>query len=57
MPSGVYRTKRKKIAEAMKNQLMQIDGAHPFNLNVFDNVSSKMKFLKESNAGTVEKKS
>ena len=47
MPSGVYRTKRKKIAEAMKNQLMQIDGAHPFNLNVFDNVSSKMKFLDE----------
>ena len=44
---ATYRTKRKKIALAMADKLKQIDGAHPFNLNVFDNVDSKMKFLDE----------
>ena len=44
---ATYRTKRKKIALAMADKLKQIDGSHPFNLNVFDNVSAKMKFLDE----------
>ena len=47
MPAGIYRTKRKKIAVAMANQLKEIDGAHPYNLNIFDNVDAKMKFLDE----------
>ena len=34
MPAGIYRTKRKKIAVAMANQLKEIDGAHPYNLNM-----------------------
>ncbi len=47
MPAGIYRTKRKKIAVAMANRLKEIDGAHPYNLNIFDNVDAKMKFLDE----------
>jgi hypothetical protein len=42
-----YRTKRTKIAEALAKKLKQIDGSHPFNLNLFDNVDSKLKFLDE----------
>ena len=44
---AVYRTARKKIAEAMVKQLKEVDGNHPFNLNVFENVSAKMVFLDE----------
>lgn len=44
---ATYRTKRKKIAEAMVKKLKEIDGNHPFNLNVFENVSGKMVFLDE----------
>ena len=44
---AIYRTARKKIAEAMVKQLKEIDGNHPFNLNVFENVSAKMVFLDE----------
>ena len=42
-----YTTQRKKIAEALANKLKQIDGNHPYNTNVFDNVTSKMLFLDE----------
>ena len=42
-----YRTKRKKIAEALANKLKEIDGSYPYNMNVFDNVDSKLKFLDE----------
>ena len=42
-----YRTKRTKIAEALAKKLKQIDGSYPFNLNLFDNVDSKLKFLDE----------
>lgn len=44
---AVYRTQRKKIAEALSNKLKDIDGNHPFNSNVFDNVKPKMVFLDE----------
>ena len=44
---AIYRTKRTKIAEALANKIKDIDGNHPFNTNVFDNVQSKMVFLDE----------
>ena len=44
---ATYRTKRTKIAEALANKIKEIDGNHPFNTNVFDNVQSKMVFLDE----------
>ena len=44
---AVYRTKRRKIADALVEKLKEIDGNHPFNLNVFENVQSKMVFLDE----------
>ena len=43
----VYRTARKKIAEALVEKVKQIDGSHPFAINLFDNVASKMVFLDE----------
>ena len=42
-----YRTGRKNIVEALVEKLKQIDGSHPFNTNVFDNVKGKMVFLDE----------
>ena len=44
---AIYITKRTKIAEALANKIKEIDGNHPFNTNVFDNVQSKMVFLDE----------
>ena len=44
---AIYRTKRTKIAKALANKIKEIDGNHPFNTNVFDNVQSKMVFLDE----------
>ena len=44
---ALYRTKRRKIADALVEKLKEIDGNHPFNINVFDNVQSKMVFLDE----------
>ena len=44
---AIYRTARKKIAEAMVKKVKEIDGSHPFNLNLFENVSAKMVFLDE----------
>ena len=43
----VYRPKRKKIADAIATKIKEIDGNHPFNSNLFENVSSKMFFLDE----------
>ena len=43
----VSRTKRKKVTDALVNKLKGINGIHPFNSNVFDNVSGRMKFLDE----------
>ena len=43
----VYRTARKKIAEALVEKVKQIDGSHPFAINLFNNVASKMVFLDE----------
>ena len=43
----VARTKRKKVVEAIVKKLQLIDGNHPFNKNVFDNVKGKMIFLDE----------
>lgn len=44
---AVYRTARKRIANALTDKLKEIDGNHPFNANVFDNVHSRMVFLDE----------
>ena len=43
----VATTKRKKVVEAIVEQLKLIDGNHPFNTNVFGNVKGKMLFLDE----------
>jgi len=40
-----YRTARKKIVDALVEQIKEIDGNHPFNSNVFNNVHSGMLFL------------
>lgn len=42
---AVYRTARKKIAEALATKFKEIDGSHPYNTNVFDNVGSSLTFL------------
>ena len=42
-----YRTKRKKIADALAKKLKEIDGSHPYKINLFDNVTAKMLFLDE----------
>jgi len=42
-----YRTGRKKIVEALVKQLKEIDGNHPYNVNVYENVKGKMVFLDE----------
>ena len=42
---AVYRTARKKIVEALAEKFKQIDGSHPYNSNVFDDVSSSLTFL------------
>ena len=44
---AIYRTARKKIAEAFVKKLKEIDGNTPYNSNLFDNVDSKMVFLDE----------
>ena len=42
---AVYRTARKKIAEALATKFKEIDGSYPYNTNVFDNVGSSLTFL------------
>jgi len=46
MPS-IYRTARKKIAEALTNKIKLLNGNHPYNTNISDNVSSKLVFIDE----------
>jgi len=43
--ASIYRTARKKIAEALAKKLKEIDGSYPYHINVFDNVDSKLTFL------------
>ena len=43
----VSRTKRKKVVDALVDKLKGINGIHPFNSNVFDNVDGHLKFLDE----------
>ncbi len=40
-----YRTARKKICDALAIKLNEIDGNHPYNSNVFNNVHEGMVFL------------
>ena len=42
-----YRTARTKIAVALTEKLKEINGQHPYNSNVSDNVKAKMLFLDE----------
>jgi|SRR5210317_683500 hypothetical protein len=43
----VARTKRKKVVEALVEQLKLINGNYPYNTNVYSNVAGKMVFLDE----------
>ena len=43
--ASTYRTARKKIVDALVEQIKEIDGNHPFNSNVFNNVHGNMIFL------------
>ena len=45
--STEYRTKRRKIVDALVAKLKLVNGQHPYNSNVFNNVSGKLKFLDE----------
>ena len=45
--SAQYRTKRRKIVDALVDKLILINGRHPYNSNVFNNVSGTLKFLDE----------
>lgn len=40
-------TKRKKVVTALVNKLKLINGNHPYNSNVFNNVDGHLKFLDE----------
>ena len=40
-----YRTARKKIVDALVEEIKEIDGNHPFNSNIFNNVHGNMVFL------------
>ena len=40
-----YRTARKKIVDALVKQCKEIDGNHPYNSNLFNNVHGHMVFL------------
>ena len=43
--ANTYRTARKKVVDALVNQIKGIDGTHPYNSNVFNNVHGHMIFL------------
>ena len=45
--STEYRTKRRKIVDAIVDKIKLINGQHPYNSNVFNNVKGKMLFLDE----------
>ena len=40
-----YRTRRRKIVDSLVEKLKLINGYHPYNSNVFNNVSGTLKFL------------
>jgi len=40
-----YRTARKKVVNALVEKIKDIDGNHPYNSNVFNNVHGHMVFL------------
>ena len=44
---AIYRTKRKKIVDALVEKLKEIDGSHPYTINLFQNVKANMIFLDE----------
>jgi hypothetical protein len=43
--ASTYRTARKKIVDALVKQCKEIDGNHPYNSNLFNNVHGNMVFL------------
>jgi hypothetical protein len=43
--ASTQRTARKKIVDALVEQIKEIDGNYPYNSNVFNNVESGMVFL------------
>jgi len=43
--ASTYRTARKKICDALVEQIKEIDGNYPYNSNVFNNAHSGMVFL------------
>ena len=43
--ASTYRTARKKIVDALVEKLTAINGVHPYNSNVFNNVHGHMIFL------------
>ena len=45
--STEYRTKRRKIVDALVEKIKLVNGQHPYNSNIFNNVSGKLKFLDE----------
>ena len=45
--STVYRTRRRRIIDAIVEKLKLINGQFPFQSNVFNNVSGGLKFLDE----------
>ena len=45
--ASTYRTARKKIVDAIVEKIKLIDGNHPYNSNVFNNVHGGMIFLDE----------
>ena len=45
--ASTYRTARKKIVDAIVEKIKLIDGNHPYNSNVFNNVHNGMIFLDE----------
>ena len=44
---AIYRTQRKKIANAMAEKIKGIDGSHLFNTNIFENADSSLSFIDE----------
>ena len=45
--STEYRTKRRKIVDALVDKIKLINGQHPYNSNIFNNVSGRLRFLDE----------
>ena len=45
--SAQYRTKRRKIVDALVDKLKLINGRHPYNSNVFNNVRGALYVLEK----------